>query len=235
MGNGWVLSPSSGVSCDFVCAHEGTNGVPNTDRMDRVRRPNVINDLYRSLTGENCFDVVIDDPQPYYPGVTVSGPIVSCKTQPGESDPASWEANVFPICCCITDQNRHMTPEQACPLSDDCAVFGLRQEDCPARCAWRGGWRAERAKRVAALKKKLRAARGDRRRRRVLRRRLGHTYRVYAGCAKKSGCQEKDACKDLCRPVCSGSARGDCVWREDGLGCVKRPTLAPTPGPTPVE
>ena len=88
--------------------------------------------------------------------------------------------------------NAGLSDEELCPLPGACDSNGRTESACPTgdgECVWLGGWRTQRNAQLASLKKKLKKAKGNKKRRKVLRRRLGWTYRQYAGCAQNAGCQ----------------------------------------------
>ena len=228
MGNGWVVSPISWESCDFICSDFETGGFSVPARTAMLTSPALIAYVMDFDGSEPCTSYA-DVQGGNAPAVIgVDG---SCRyDSTGNVNDQASASGAFQICCCRApeDEGAGLTDAQACPLPSTCEEIGKSEAQCSTKgdeCVWLGGWRTKRNSQLATLKAKLKKVGNDKKRRKKLRRRLGWTYRQYAGCAQNAGCQSPTRCVNYCRPVCA-QAEG-CKWSQ-GLGCVHEATQAPT-------
>lgn len=230
MGNSWTIPPQN-MDCNTACSFGGSGGSAATSRMALLNTPAAINYVMNDVSGGGC-DSYFAQAAGVSPSIYDTGTRICYYDPAGGVDSGASAADFSQICCCRTPGvgGSELTDEEACPLPAQCETAGRSEAECPTDdgCVWLGRWRTERNAKIATLKQKFKAARGDQKRRKKIRRRLGWTYRQYAGCVGNAGCQSEARCSNYCRPVCGQAPY--CEWKI-GAGCVHVPTSSPTNSP----
>ena len=220
-----------GKSCNQVCADEPFFGslLAAPQRDAQVKSPALVNYLFNQLNGgAECASSYPANggAAPYVVG---SGSTKKCYYNVGDPNPGASGVKAENMCCCVEE---YSDPTRNCQLP--CEIMGQTEKQCDLEgaCVWIQGWRTERNAKIASLQQKIKASKANKRRKRKLKRRLGWTWRQYAGCSGNAGCQYEWRCYNYCRPICESNAAPNCEWRSNGEGCQPIPTQAPTTGPT---